>query len=77
MANVISSKGFSSDTFKRKIKDMNPGEVGYTVEWAIQNGNLDEEYTIFPDKGGTGSVRVTCIAKGKYEIEYEASVYKK
>lgn len=66
---------FGSPRESRKIKDMQPGEIGYTVEWAIENGILNEEFHV-NHKGGTASVKVTCISVGVYDISYEKPIYK-
>jgi len=75
MSNIVSTKGISQESLKRYVSDMKPGEVGYAVEWAVKNGNLDVNAEI-TDKGGTASMRVTCIERGKYAIEYESPVYR-
>ena len=73
VSNIFGIKG--QPTPEPKIKDMKAGEVGYTVEWAIDNDVLNDEYTI-SEKGGTASVRITCIRPGLYSIEYEEPIYR-
>ena len=71
MSNIISVKGVSADSLERKIWQMNPGEVGYAVEWAVQNGELNENRTIEPRERGTANMKVICVRIGKYQIEYK------
>ncbi len=60
-----------------RIRDMMPGQTGYTVPWAYDrvSNKLDPDFTI-SDKGGTASMRVTCKSIGEYEIEFENPVYR-
>ncbi len=73
--NIFGIKGEPIVTKRRSISEMESGEVGYTVEWAIKDGRLDEEFSI-GEKGGTANVKVTCIKPGLYSIEYEEPVYR-
>jgi len=75
MSNIVSTKGLPKSAFDVHIRDMEPGDVGYAVEWAVQDGVLNENFTV-GEKGGTASMRVTCVAKGQYEIEYETPKYR-
>ena len=60
-----------------KIRDLEVGESGYTVEWAFnkETMELDTSFTI-GDKGGTMSLWVECIAPGEYAIEFETPTYR-
>ena len=68
MSNVTSIKGTIPKD--RKIQEMATGEVGYTVPWAYQDGNLNEDFTI-GTKGGTATLRVECVVPGRYSIHFE------
>lgn len=73
MSNIVSVKGVLSRSLERRIGDMVAGEVGYAVEWAVDDdGGLREDYTV-STKGGTSSLRVECIEPHRYEITYEAT----
>ena len=69
MSNITHISGHIPEP-ERTIGDMKSGEVGYTVEWAIKDGVLDEGFTL-STKGGTCSVRVTCVKPHKYAVRYE------
>jgi len=77
MARVNSVTGVSEESRRRYIKDMEPGETGYTVEWAYdeKTGQLDDGFPI-SSKGGTASMRVTCVKRGVYDIAFETPEYK-
>jgi len=73
VSNIVSVKGVSSRSLERRIGDMVAGEVGYAVEWAVDDdGILKENYTV-GTKGGTASLRVECVAPHQYRIVYEAT----
>ena len=68
MGNIVSKEGYPR--VEHKIGDMCSGDVGYTVEWAIDGDNIREDYSI-SSKGGTANVRVECVQPHKYRIVYE------
>lgn len=72
MVNVVSVTGVSQESLRRKIHEMELGEVGYAVEWAFDEDTqeLNMEFTIHEEMAGTASMRVTCVGKGKYKINY-------
>jgi len=47
------------------------------VEWAYdeKTGQLDDGFPI-SSKGGTASMRVTCVKRGVYDIAFETPEYK-
>ncbi len=57
---------------RRKIYEMEPGEIGYTVEWAFNEDTqeLNTDFGIYEDAVGTVLMQVTCIKPGEYEIAY-------
>ena len=73
MSNVISV--VDNMPPERHIRQMLKGEVGYTVSWAYDGDNLDEEFTIM-SKGGTASLRVECIEPGQYSLTFETPSYR-
>lgn len=77
MSNIRMIFGKSQQSQKKEIKDMIQGEVGYTVEWAIdeKTGELNTGYCV-TEKGGTACVKVTCLGNGLYDISYEKPVYR-
>ena len=61
----------------KRITDMKPGEVGYTVPWAYSDENgLNTNFTINEEKDGTVSLWVECVADGRYVIEFETPIYR-
>jgi len=77
MSNLRMVFGKSQQSQEKKIKDMIVGEIGYTVEWAIDedSGTLDTNYMI-TEKCGTACVKVTCLGNGTYDISYEKPIYR-
>ena len=67
MGNVVSVNAQPKD---KKIADMNPGEVGYAVEWAYDGEWLSEQYTVEEKPHGTVNMRIECVKRGKYAIAY-------
>ena len=68
-SNVVGIHG--SPVIDRRIGDMKSGEVGYTVPWAVQDGNLNEDFSVHREHGGTVQLKVRCTLSGHaYEIEY-------
>ena len=53
-----------------KIKNMVPGQVGYTVPWAVNRDNINPEYSLRPEPGGTVQLKVKCIGVGMYELDW-------
>jgi len=51
----------------KRIGRMRRGEVGYAVPWALKDGKLREDYTVYKENHGTVQLRVTCVGKHKYE----------
>ena len=74
MGNIVSSVG-TSERDRRRIGDMVAGESGYAVEWAVKDGELNEQHTVGP-KGGTASMLVECIGSHQYKTTYEEPVYR-
>jgi hypothetical protein len=68
MTNIVEIEG--PIPYDRKIKDMIANEVGYTVPWAYQGGQLNEDF-IISKKGGTATLRVKCVQPGLYSIRFE------
>ena len=63
---------------ERKIKDMQPGESGYTTPWALSfdeegKGWLNIKYTIHKDKGGTVELPVTRVGSGRSDYVVDVS----
>ena len=71
---------FNAPDPKKRIKDMKAGEVGYTVPWAVdhpdgkkptpENATLNENFTVEIAPGGTVQLKVKCVSRGFYEVEY-------
>jgi hypothetical protein len=69
-------RGMANATYKgtvpmaRTIQDMKVGEIGYTVPWAYhpKTEELDEEYPIDSEPGGTAVLTVHCIAPRIYQV---------
>lgn len=61
-------------TTAKRIRDMRPGEVGYTMPWACRDGKLDEDFPL-TKKGGTASLRIERKANGSYKLTPEKPVY--
>ena len=76
MGNVVKVTGLENIEHERKIRDMIPGEIGYTVPWVFSNGQLNEDFTV-SQKGGTASLRVKCVQAHEYEIHFEKPIYAK
>ena len=74
MSNILKVTG--KPERERKIRDMLIGETGYTVPWAVQDGELNESFPIKPDKFGTRSLRVECVGKRQFHITYDEPVYR-
>ena len=53
------------------VGDMIPGEVGYVVPWAASQGNLNTKFTIHPKSHGTATLKVECVAPGKYKLDWK------
>ena len=68
MSNVISVTNEQKPP--QTIAQMVPGQVGYTVPWAYQDGELNENYQ-FVAKHGMSTLRVECVYPGKYAITFE------
>ena len=75
MSNVVGIAG-KIPVPDRRIADMQPGQIGYTVEWAYdsETGELDETFTL-DSKGGTCSLRVECVRPHQYSLTFETPVY--
>ncbi len=52
------------------IGDMKSGDKGWCVPWAVRDGSLNEEFTIYLDGGGTSDLFVECLSPHKYRITY-------
>jgi hypothetical protein len=75
----------------KKISDLKPGKIGYTMPWAFKNGEPDhlrklllelgflkpELIEDYPltEKGGAASLRVQCTSKGSYKLKFESPEY--
>lgn len=61
-----------------RIRDLVTGQQGYTVPWAYtrETGELDVDFVVREEKGGTCSLRVKCTGINTYEIEFEEPVYR-
>jgi len=56
---------------EKQIMEMQPGEIGYTVPWAMNNGdNINLLYHVHLKPGGTSTLKVKCVAPGQYEIDW-------
>lgn len=74
---MVLIRGKKGPKFGRRIKDMQPGELGYSVPWAYSpnTSTLNEEFTIHPYKQGTVELPVRCLAPGSYEISFDEVSY--
>lgn len=77
MSNVRMIFGKSQNSQEKKIWDMVKGDVGYTVEWALdeKTGKLLLGYPV-GEKGGTFSMKVTCLGDGLYDVSFEKPIYR-
>jgi len=73
MGKIVSIKG--SPNKELRVKDLNIGQSGWATEWSITNNHIDDTCILSKHKGGTASVRVTCVGVDEYMIEYETPVY--
>ena len=73
MSNIVRVTGYVPEP-ELRIGDMQPGDTGYTVPWAIKDGVLDEDSTL-TEQGGPASVKITCTEPHKYAIHYETPRY--
>jgi len=76
MSNVTKITGQENLPKEKEIKDMEIGEVGYTVPWALEEDNLKLHYPI-SEKGGTASTRVTRTGPDTFEVHFEKPEYRR
>ena len=69
MSNIVKTTG-SPPKRERMIRDMHAGEQGYTVEWAVVDGELNDGFAVSPTRFGTMKLLVECVARGKYAITW-------
>jgi len=67
-SNVVSVYGMPP--LESTIGDMKRGDVGFTVPGAVENGMLDESFSIQAQAFGTGTLQVRCVKPHKYELDY-------
>lgn len=70
MKNVVEEKNRPDPA--PRIKDMRPGNITYTMPWKINNGILDTS-EFQNTYGGTCTIKVICVERGKYKIEYSGN----
>ena len=70
MVKVRIEDGFESQPNERRIFQMEPGEVGYTVPWAfdVETEELNENHWIKSRRGGTVTMRVLREDDGSFTI---------
>lgn len=68
--------GQEAGAVEKQIKDMLPGERGYTVEWAYREGRLNMCFTVKSDSCGTSDMLVECISDGEYKIRLNNGIVK-
>ncbi len=71
MTNVTKITGKGQPEPERTIGDMATGETGYTVPWALRDGRLLRYYSVWPDKEGTVTMRVTRVGQDEYHVHFE------
>lgn len=69
------------DLFEVNVKDLQPGEYGWTVPWAVWCDMAGEfwvnpDYTLCSMPGGTVDARILCVAPNKYALDVTRSTYK-
>lgn len=69
MGNIVSRKNVPLPP--NLIRDMAPGDSGYTLPWSVNDDQLDESYPLEQDSHGTMTLHVECVAKGRYALDYE------
>ena len=52
------------------IGGMPCGDVGYTVPWAVENGMLDESFSVQAEAWGNATLEVQCVGPHQYELDY-------
>ena len=52
------------------IGDMPPGDVGYTMPWAVVDGILNESFLVQAEAFGTATLEVQCVGVHQYELDY-------
>jgi len=77
MSKVRMVFGKSQASQEKKIKDMVKGDVGYSVEWAFdeETSKLNTEFMV-GEKGGTFSMKITCLGNDLYDVSFEKPVYR-
>jgi len=74
MGKIVSVKGSPKNEFR--VRDLDIGQSGWATEWSIRGDHIDNNCQISKRKGGTASVRVTCVGVDEYMIEYETPIYR-
>jgi len=67
-SNVV--RVYGAPQFEPIIGDMECGDVGYAVPWAVENGKINESFSLCAEAGGTATLEVQCVGPHQYELDY-------
>ncbi len=64
--NIVEIRGPGG--IERLIGEMASGEVGYTMPWAVEDGELAENYPVYAQAEGTVQLKIKCVGAHKYVV---------